>query len=355
MKKKRILRLSVVLLTILLFLLTALPISADRGLPVLQGEVKARLPELFEVTHEARTTSQKYRVGGDTFGVRLFEGGVVVVGISDGDSPARAAGVAKGDLIRAVDGREVHTVEALVGAIDAAEGTPLTLTLVRGGEERTVTLTPRRDGDGRYRIGVRIRDNAAGIGTLTYADPATGAFGGLGHGICDRESGELLPLSRGAVLSAEISEIVRGAEGTPGELRGTLGDEKLGTVLKNSDRGIFGVLLKAPTSGELVELGARTDVHAGAALLRCSLGDTCTKDYRIELSDVKQENRGTKCFSVHVTDPDLISRTGGIVQGMSGSPILQDGKLVGALTHVLINDPTTGYGIFIQNMLDAAG
>ena len=215
MKKKTLLRLTAVLLTVILFSLVTLTVSADRGLPVLQGEVKARIPELFEVKQEASVNYRKYQVGGDPFGVRLFGGGIVVVGISDGDCPAKAAGIEKRDIVRCVGGTEVQTVEELTAAIEASDGKPITLTINRGGEERQVTLTPVKDEKGHYRIGIWIRDNAAGIGTMTFLDPVTGAFGGLGHGICDGNTGELLPLTRGAVLPAEISEIVRGAEGTP--------------------------------------------------------------------------------------------------------------------------------------------
>lgn len=351
MKKKQFLRLTAVFLTVILFSLTALTVSADRGLPVLQGEVRARLPELFETRREASVNYQKYKVGGDPFGVRLFGGGIVVVGLSDDRCPAKAAGIEKRDIVRRVGDREVQTVEELTSAIEASGGAPITLTICRGEEEKNVTVTPVKDEKGHYRIGIWIRDNAAGIGTLTFLDPETGVFGGLGHGICDGQTGELLPLTRGAVLPAEICEIVRGAEGTPGELRGTLGGEKVGTILRNTDKGVFGVLSQIPEAGETLEIGGRTCVRAGEAILRCSLGEEGMRDYRIELSDIARDNRGVKCFAVHVTDPALIEKTGGIVQGMSGSPIIQDGKLIGAVTHVLIGDPTRGYGIFLENML----
>ena len=134
-------------------------------------------------------------------------------------------------------------------------------------------------------------------------------------------------------------------------MRGTLGGEKVGTILKNTDKGVFGVLARIPQTGEVLEVGSRASVRAGAATLRCSLGGEGMHDYRIELSDIARDNCGVKCFAIHVTDPALIEKTGGIVQGMSGSPIIQDGKLIGAVTHVLIGDPTRGYGIFLENML----
>ena len=351
MKRKIFTRLTAVLLILLSLTVSAFPSHADRGLPVLQGEVKARLPELFDSPAETGTKVQKLQVGGDPFGIRLFTEGVLVVGVSDKNSPAAGAGIQKHDVIQTANGEDVRTVEQLTHLIENSDGRAITLSFRRNGENKEATVTPVKDDNGKYRIGVWIRDNAAGIGTVTFLDPSTGAFGGLGHGICDTDTGELLPLARGAVMDAEIYQIVRGTEGTPGELRGLLGSEKIGTILKNSDKGVFGILTKNDGGGEVMEIGSRDSVHAGAAILRCSLGEEGVRDYRIELSDVSRENKGTKCFAIHVTDPDLIAKTGGIIQGMSGSPILQDGRLVGAVTHVLIGDPTRGYGIFLENML----
>ncbi len=337
------------LITVLLFGVLTIGVSAapDAGLPVVQGEWQVRLPDLLKATPTRKTLS----VGGDTFGVRLFAEGVFVVGVANEACPAAKAGIQKKDMILKINNRETRTVADVVGAIESSEGKELALQLRRGETEMTLTLTPVKEGD-KYRAGIWVRDNAAGIGTITFIDPRTGAFGGLGHGICDGESGVLLPLDRGAVLETEISDVIRGEEGAPGELRGYLCSKKLGTLLKNCDCGVFGILSPIPT-GEVMEIGTRGSVHEGDAILRCTLGDGTAKDYHVELSHIEKENTGTKCFAVHVTDPELLSRTGGIVQGMSGSPLLQDGKLIGAVTHVLIGDPTRGYGIFIENMLAA--
>ena len=320
----------------------------DPGLPVLQGEIKARLPELFD----AKGGEQKLLVGGTTFGVRLFTEGVQVVGVSKEPCPALAAGIECRDRILSINGTVTQTVEDVVKAIGASEGNPLTLVCKRGEKDLTVTLTPQRDTSGKYHIGIWVRDHAAGIGTVTFVDPGSGAFGGLGHGICDGDTGALIPLSRGAVMEAEINGVVRGEQGNPGELKGYLSSKKIGTLLVNCDKGVFGILSPIPEDiCECVEVGSRGCIHAGKATLRCALGEDSIGEYEIELSDIGNENKGTKCFAVHVTDKALIEKTGGIVQGMSGSPILQDGRLVGAVTHVLIGDPTRGYGIFIENML----
>ncbi len=338
------------LITATLLFSFAIPVGAvhspDPGLPVVQGEWQVRLPDLLKDRPSTLT------VGGDTFGVRLFAEGVMVVDVAGNSSPAAVAGIQKNDLILKINDQETHTVADVISAIEGSEGKNLTLLLRRKDKDLTLSLTPVQDEKNHYRAGIRVRDNAAGIGTVTFIDGRTGAFGGLGHGICDGETGDLLPLGRGAVLETEISDVIRGAEGTPGELKGFLCSKKIGTLFRNCDCGVFGILSPIP-AGEVMATGARGDVHEGEAYLRCTLGREEAKDYKVELSRVDHDNTGTKCFAVHVTDPALLKETGGIVQGMSGSPIIQDGKLVGAVTHVLIGDPTRGYGIFLENMLAA--
>ncbi len=351
MKRKHFIR-AIVCVLICASLIGIISISAsaapDPGLPAVRGDLQIRFADLLRENAPGKTLT----VGGDTFGVRLFAEGVMITEVSANNSSAKAAGLKKKDLIIKIDENEVHTVADVVNAIEHSNGAPIKMTLRRADRELTLTLTPVKDADGKYRAGIRIRDNAAGIGTVTFIDPRTGAFGGLGHGICDTESGELLPLDRGAVLESEINDVVRGTEGAPGELKGYLCSKKIGTLLRNCECGVFGVLSPIPT-GEVMETAGRNLVHNGEATLRCTLGDDEAHDYKVELTNVERDNKGTKCFSVHVTDSDLLARTGGIVQGMSGSPIIQDGKLVGAVTHVLIGDPTRGYGIFLENMLAA--
>ncbi len=351
MKRKLSMRyIACLLITITLLGAFAIPVGAvhapDRGLPVVQGEWQVRLPDLLKAKPTTLT------VGGDTFGVRLFSDGVLVVGVAGKNSPAARAGICKGDTILKINNHEMKTVSDVVTAIESSGGRSLTICCRRGEEDITFSLTPALDKNEKYHAGLWVRDNAAGIGTMTFIDPRTGAFGGLGHGICDGETGMLLPLTRGAVLETEISDVIRGTEGCPGELKGFLCSKKIGTLLKNCEYGVFGLLSPIP-QGEVMEVATRQDVHAGEAVLRCTLGEGSAQDYKIELSQVDHDNTGTKCFAVRVTDPALLARTGGIVQGMSGSPIIQDGKLVGAVTHVLIGDPTRGYGIFLENMLAA--
>jgi stage IV sporulation protein B len=200
-----------------------------------------------------------------------------------------------------------------------------------------------------------VRDSGAGIGTVTYIKEDTLAFGGLGHGICDGESGALIPIARGSVMDVTVGGIKRGAVGAPGELRGHFAASRIGTLMQNTACGVFGTLTDCPAApAGTLPIGFKEELHDGAATLWCTLDDHVTRSYGVEISDIHRNATGNKCFTVTVTDMELLAKTGGIVQGMSGSPIVQDGRLVGAVTHVLIGDPTTGYGIFIENMLNAA-
>ena len=302
------------------------------------------------------TKESELCVGGQTFGTRLFTEGVLVVSVNSKEAchPAYDSGIREGDLIVSIGGKAVKSAKEATRMILESEGKALEFVCKRKGNTQIFTVTPVFEQEsGHYKAGLWIKDTAAGIGTVTFYDPQSGYFGGLGHGICDTESGALLPISKGTVTSAKITEIVRGQAGKPGELRGFLKHEKLGSLLSNTECGVFGVLSAPKEQAETVKILPKDKVKAGKAVVRCSLGEETIKEYAVTISDINRTAKGAKCFSVHVDDPKLIEKTGGIVQGMSGSPILQDGKLVGALTHVLVSDPTTGYGIFIENMLNA--
>jgi stage IV sporulation protein B len=269
-------------------------------------------------------------------------------------NPAEAAGIKGKDILLTVDGREIGSTKELEAAVRASEGKPLTLTVDRGGKTKTLTVTPVMTKDG-YKVGMWLRDSTAGIGTVTYVDPETGEFGGLGHGICDVDTGVLMPLDRGSVMKVELGGVVKGQVGKPGEIRGYFKADRCGSVTSNTHWGVFGVFSETPEGiSEAISVGSRHDVKEGEAEIICTLGDDGPKHYKIEISKIDRDGTDNKNFVITVTDKALKERTGGIVQGMSGSPIIQDGKLVGAVTHVLVNDPTRGYGIFIENMLEAA-
>ena len=300
--------------------------------------------------------------GGTVFGLRAPLGGVLVTSLSGvpGEAegrcgPAEECGIRRGDLITAIDGIPVSDATTLCRVIGEGGGKPICLTVLRHDRELTFTLAPRASGgDKKFYAGLLVKDSVAGIGTITYIDPATGSFGGLGHGVYDEAAGGLVRIGRGAVTAVELSGVAPGAAGKPGELRGHLEDEKIGTLLSNTDCGVFGILADPPPSDTALPLGLRGEVKTGDAEILCTVDGSCER-YSIEITNLRGQKGTDKSFSIRVTDQRLLEKTGGIVQGMSGSPIIQNGKLIGAVTHVMINDPTCGYGIFIENMLAAAG
>lgn len=296
--------------------------------------------------------------GGVPFGIKFTTNGVVVVGFCDinNDSqrlnPASDAGIRLKDVIVAVDGNRIGGAEELTALVEKSAGKTMTFRIKRSDGELDVSVTPAfSKNDGKYKTGIWVKDNGAGIGTVTFIT-SDGMFGGLGHGICDGESGALVDMRSGIVTDVTVSGIIKGLQGTPGEIKGYFTSGKKGTLLENTDCGIFGIYGELPKiCTDKIKIGVRDELHNGKVKIRCTLDDNMTNDYDAEISDIDTGANGNKCFTIHITDPRLIERTGGIVQGMSGSPIIQDGKLVGAVTHVLINDPKTGYGIFIDNML----
>ncbi len=327
----------------------------------------------------------KVYVGGMPFGVKFYTEGILVVGFCDVDStdgtvnPARAAGMQLRDVIVGINGTAPSNASALSEA--ASSGAPVTLTVhrvtaeavrrgsgkstVKGGErtasptrresEIVLTITPvLSESEGRYKTGLYVRDSGAGIGTVTFIMPGTNAFAGLGHGICDGETGDLIPLGRGQVTDVTVSGVDRGEVGAPGAIKGYFAPGKIGSLLGNTTCGVWGVLATRPaTAVTEMPVGDRYSVREGDASILCTLDDGRIGTYGVRITSIDTTATGSKCFTISVTDPALIRKTGGIVQGMSGSPVIQNGKLVGAVTHVLIHDPTTGYGIFIDNMLSA--
>jgi len=296
---------------------------------------------------------------GSTVGIRMEAGGMLVSGLSEVEtsggtcSPAGEAGVAVGDVITSLAGRETKDAAAFLTAIGALDGGPVGLTVLRGGEELSLEITPARNTDGNYQLGLWLRDGVSGIGTVTFFDPVSGTFGALGHGVSDVENGGLLPVEQGSICSSTVVDVVRGCAGSPGELCGEFDENaRLGTVERNTEEGIFGSA-DFSASGAPVPVAAESEVHLGPASILANVDGSSVTPYAVEISRIYRGG-DDRFLMLTVTDGALLERTGGIVQGMSGSPILQDGKLVGAVTHVLVNDPTRGYGISIRSMLDAA-
>lgn len=295
---------------------------------------------------------RKLIAAGVPFGVKFHTDGVVIVGICGNCGPAADAGLRKGDVITAVDGARVGSVGEFAEKIQNSNGAQVTLEYRSGGLAHTATIQPIQDENGAYKLGIWIKDSAAGIGTVTFIEPETMLFAGLGHGICDSDSGALVPFAYGSAEEVSLSGITPGRAGAPGELRGSFTGHKQGKLIKNTDAGIYGVLNELPEAllEELYPVGRSSEVKEGKAYIFTTVDGGGRQKYEIEISKIDSSASGRN-FSVRVTDKALLEKTGGIVQGMSGSPIIQNGKLIGAVTHVLVSNPTEGYGIFIENML----
>jgi len=291
--------------------------------------------------------------GGQVIGLELGDNTVTVAAFDEAlGADAKQAGLKVGDQILSVNGKPVHTAADVRYALERSEGV-VEVKVQRNKKSNTLRFTPAVTADGP-KLGVFLKQGVTGIGTVTWYDPDTGKFGTLGHGV-NNPRGELLNMVSGSAYQASVVSVRKGACGNPGQLMGTLQDaEPIGSLYKNTSRGIFGITDKG-WSGDLMPLGSAKDVRTGAATIRSTVQGNSVQEYSVEILKVYPNTGATgRNILLKITDPQLLNITGGIVQGMSGSPIIQDGKLVGAVTHVLVNDPTTGYGIFIENMLDAA-
>lgn len=300
---------------------------------------------------------------GKAVGIKLFSDGVLVVGLSpveteEGASyPGRDCGLKAGDVITHINGGEVDTIEQVQALVTSCEDEPLTIQAVRGQRQLQLTAEAVENSQGVWQLGVWLRDSMAGIGTMTFYDPASGVFGALGHGINDVDTAMLMPLESGSIMPASVSEVKKGESGAPGELHGQFDlTRDLGTLYANTNLGIFGQMPGAMVGSavEPVEVAARDQVETGPATILSNIRGDEVEEFAVRITHIYPEGDGTRSMMVEVTDPGLLAATGGIVQGMSGSPILQNGRLVGAVTHVLVNDPTRGYGILADNMLRQA-
>lgn len=297
---------------------------------------------------------------GHTIGIKLFAEGVVVIGLAEVETdsgvstPGADCGLKVGDVIEEANGRSVESSEQFAALLQC--GGRVELGVSRDGVDLKLAAEPVLGEDGTYRLGAWIRDSMAGIGTVTFYDPATGTFGALGHGITDTDTGMLMPLGDGAVMDAAVKAVKRGSAGEPGELKGSFDLENdMGVLYANTDRGVFGTMDACDfTAGSAVPVASPGEIRTGAAVILANVSGDGVEEYAIEIVKIL-EGAQVQNLLIQVTDRRLIEQTGGIVQGMSGSPILQDGKLVGAVTHVMVNEPTKGYGILIENMLAAAG
>lgn len=317
---------------------------------IFRGAVAAALLITFSLPAQA---AQMLIPVGKVVGLSLAEGSVTVAAFDENlGTAARDAGVQIGDDILSVNGRTIDSAADLYESLKCSDGT-VTLELSRDGQCRTLSVCPSPTAEGP-RLGVYVREGVTGIGTVTYYDPKADSFGALGHGISNSR-GELAPMRTGNVYRADVASVRRGRIGSPGQLKGAVQTpEPIGSLYANTAFGVFGT--GAAWTGEALPVAAEAEIHTGGAQILSNVSGGQVESFDVEIVKVYRNDPSTgRDLMLRVTDQRLLQTTGGIVAGMSGSPIIQGGKLVGAVTHVLVNDPTTGYGIFIENMLDAAG
>lgn len=328
-------------------------ISAEAGG---QTSVTFSLLGLIPV-HETRVNVVEERTlipGGQAVGVALKTRGVLVV-----SDAAKGRALRAGDVILSADGKNVESTKALSEQVGTAQTDTVRLEVLRGGQTITVDAQAEPDpSDGRRKLGVWVRDSTAGVGTLTYIDPANQAYGALGHAIVDADTGRLLAAREGAILHASIVGVTKGQSGKAGELKGNFlkAGEQIGSLMENCEYGIYGVLDDMPENllyPQGLRAGARSAVHTGTASIIATVDADGPQEYGVEIVRCfAQSEPSQKGMILRVTDERLLEKTGGIVQGMSGSPILQDGRIIGAVTHVYLSDATQGYGMYIEWMLE---
>ena len=323
-------------------------------------EVQLKLFGLFPIKEISLEVIEEPEVipGGDIVGLQIETDGILVLGtgevvLKDGSSVEPVKGLLRsGDYIVGINGKMGVTRTDLLSAIGEKS---MWLTIKRNGEQLQVNVQPVQDAAGKYKLGAWIRTDAQGIGTITYVT-GNGKFGALGHGITDVDTGLIMEIDKGKLYDAEVLSVVKGKNGTPGEIIGIIrqsGISLIGEITENCSKGIYGQLkLGRMHTEDAISVALKQDIKLGAATILCQI-DSEVREYEIEIERIElgrtNDNKG---LVIHITDEELLKKTGGIVQGMSGSPILQNGRIVGAVTHVLVNDPTRGYGIFIENMLE---
>lgn len=305
-------------------------------------------------------TNQSVYLGGFPIGIKLYCDGVIIVDTQDVETsgnyenPAQKAGLLKGDIIKSIDGVKVTRNSEVSKIIEDSNGRQLKMQILRKGEIKNVVFSSVYSSvSGQYKAGLWIRDSSAGIGTVTFYTE-DGEFASLGHAVCDVDTGEILPIQSGETTDAQITGYYKGKVGTAGELCGLLETKETGKILVNESYGIYGVFDNVDTTRALYPLANKNEIKSGAAQIVTTIDNNKQEVFNIQIERIDYASTDNKNLVIKVVDENLISKTGGIVQGMSGSPIIQEGKIIGAITHVFLNDPTGGYGIFAETMLDVA-
>lgn len=271
--------------------------------------------------------------------------------------PYENSGIEEGDRIIKINNTQIDSTDELIETVNMSNGKELKVEYVHEQETKECSITPVKQSDNEYKLGLWVRDSAAGVGTVTFYEPSTKTFGALGHGISDIDTGELIDIASGEFVTTRILNITKGESGTPGKIQGTIeNQENIGLISKNTRFGIYGTVnnlssLNIDTSKEM-EVASRDEIKEGKAAILCSLDNESPQEYEIEIEKIfKNNNYDNKSMQIKVTDKRLLEKTGGIIQGMSGSPIIQNGKFIGAVTHVLVDEPEEGYGVFADIML----
>ncbi len=304
---------------------------------------------------------------GNAVGLKLYTSGVLVVGMSEIEGsdhisykPYENSGIKEGDRIISVNQNTITCTADLINEVNASGGKKIDVQYIREGTSMETSITPAKATDNNYKLGLWVRDAAAGVGTVSFYEPATKTFAALGHGIQDIDTGDLLEIAKGDFVTTKIISITKGKKGSPGKIQGSIENSKVvGQISKNTDFGVYGTLTN-PSSfniniNDAIEVASRDEIQTGAAKIICMLEDGKKKEYDVEIQKIyKSNNENNKSMLIKVTDEELLEKTGGIIQGMSGSPIIQNNKVIGALTHVLVGDPTTGYGVFADLMIKQA-
>ncbi len=325
-------------------------------------ELELDLFNLFPVKDVTVNVIPKTKVVplGKAIGMRLYTEGVLVVGMSEieGKKPYENSGIETGDKIVEVNNVEIKSTDELIQCVNSANGSSVEIKYINDkNEEEVANITPAKTAENEYKLGLWVRDAAAGVGTVTFYEPSSGEFGALGHGINDVDTYELIDIANGEIVTTNIIDIVKGEKGSPGEIRGIIeGERTIGNVSKNTSFGVYGNMLDTTSlninkESEL-EVANRSEIKLGKAEIMCELENGKVEKYEIEIQKIFLDNNSdNKSILIKVTDEELIEKTGGIIQGMSGAPVIQNGKFIGAVTHVLVNDPQMGYAIFGDLMI----
>ena len=301
---------------------------------------------------------------GNIVGLKLYTNGVLVVGMSEISGidknkykPYENTGIVEGDMIVEINEKTVTNTTELIECVNNSKGKQISIKYVRDGEILETNIKPIETSKDDYKLGLWVRDAAAGVGTISYYEPKSGLFAALGHGIIDVDTEKLLDISSGEFVTTNIVSIVKGEKGNPGKIQGSVeAQQKIGDVYKNTEFGVFGKVSNTSVLNEdltkTVKVASRNEIKTGKATIMCTLENNIKKEYEVEIEKIyKNNNTDNKSMVIKVTDKELLEKTGGIIQGMSGSPIMQNGKIIGVLTHVLVSNPTVGYGVFADIML----